>query len=154
VAADWAGKRLSEFVKNGDVDPEFATELLGRMRAECSPPAPQLLGSIGKDHLVGWMVRHGVSASSIQYKRICGEDGSLPYVLEVAFGVNEPDTSCARRIVTGLNWSPVIGGDPDPTLRNAVAEARLDPHDPVMLLVHIARPRFEFADRGKTRVTL
>ena len=56
--------------------------------------------------------------------------------------------------MTGLNWSPVIGGDPDPTLRSGIAEARLDPNDPVTLVVHIARPRFQFADRGKTRVML
>ena len=73
--------------------------------------------------------------------------------MEVAFGINENDEA-GRQMVIGLNWSPVIGGDPDPALRQAVQEARLDPHDPVTLVVHIVRPRFEFMDRGKTRLSL
>jgi DNA topoisomerase VI subunit B len=152
VSGPWSGKYLSEFVTDGDIDREFVRDLLKRMQGESSPPPPLALGPVGKAHLSRWMTAHGVSEKSIQYIRKVGVD-DLPFILEVAFGVNK-DSRSTRRIVTGLNWSPVIGGDPDPTIRNAVAEARLDPHDPVTLLVHISRPRFAFADRGKTRLAL
>jgi len=152
VTAGWSGQRLHDFVIDGDVDPGFVTELLARMQSESTPPPPRLLGAIGQEHLTRWMIAQDVTEASIKYIQKKGVDG-LPYVLEMAFGINEDDES-GRRIVTGLNWSPVIGGDPDPILRSAVAEARLDKHDPVTLVVHIARPRFQFADRGKTRVVL
>ena len=152
VTEGWSRAFLHEFVKNGDVDPDFVRSLMDRMQSRSKPPRPSALGRVGKEHLTAWMVANGVSEESIRYKRSAKVDG-LPYVLEMAFGVNEGNGS-RRRITTGLNWSPVIGGDPDPTLRQAIASARLDPHDPVTLVVHIARPRFEFADRGKTRLVL
>jgi len=31
---------------------------------------------------------------------------------------------------------------------------RIDIHDPVTVVMHIARPRFDFVDRGKTRLEL
>ncbi len=152
VTEGWSGKRLHEFVAGGDVDPKFVMQLLTRMQAASTAPPATALGIIGQDHLTAWMTAQGVAPDSIRYQRKAGIDG-LPFVLEIAFGVNTDDNS-TRCIVTGLNWSPVIGGDPDPTLRSGIAEARLDPNDPVTLVVHIARPRFQFADRGKTRVML
>jgi DNA topoisomerase VI subunit B len=152
VTEGWSGKRLHEFVVDGDVDDAFVAELLARMQSESSAPPAKALGSIGKEHLTAWMASQGVAAESVRYQQKTGIDG-LPFVLEIAFGINNNDES-TRRIVTGLNWSPVIGGDPDPTLRSVISEARLDRHDPVTLVVHIARPRFQFADRGKTRVML
>ena len=152
VTESWAGKRLHEFISGGDIDPGFVAELLTRMKANSTPPPPKALGRIGEDHLKAWILAQGVAENSIHYATKAAIDG-LPYVVEVAFGVNVGDNS-GRRIVAGLNWSPVIGGDPDPTLRSAITEARLDPHDPVTFVVHISRPRFHFTDRGKTRVQL
>ena len=151
VTGAWSGKRLHDFVRGGDVDDNFVAELLAEMQAASSPPAPKLLGLLGQVHLREWMTAQGVAESSIKYRHKAGIDG-LPYVLEVSFGVNEDDNS-TRRIITGLNWSPVIGDAPGATLRSAISESRLDPNDPVTLVVHIARPRFQFADRGKTRVS-
>lgn len=152
VTQGWSGRRLQDFVADGDVDPDFVRELLTRMQAASSPPPAKALGVIGKEHLTAWMVAQGVSPESIRYARKAGNGGS-PFVLEVAFGINEDDDS-TRRILTGLNWSPVIGGDPELELRAAISEARLDRADPITLVVHIARPRFAFADRGKTRLTV
>lgn len=151
VIANWSRSYLRDFVVAGDLDMGFVRNLLERMQTHSAAPKPQMLGVLGKAHMTAWMVRSGVAADSIKYKRLMGVD-HLPYVLEIAFGVNKNDDS-RRRIVTGLNWSPVIGDAPDETLRQAIAAARLDPYDPVTLLVHMARPRFEFADRGKTRIS-
>lgn len=152
VTEGWSGHRLRDFVVDGDVDPAFVRELLRRMQAASAAPPAKALGKIGREHLTAWMLSQGVCGDSIQYIAKSGVDG-LPFVLEMAFGINDDDES-TRRIVTGLNWSPVIGGDPEPTLRAAISEARLDPHDPVTMVVHIVRPRFRFTDRGKTRLTL
>lgn len=152
VTEGWSGMRLHDFVTNDDVDPEFVKTLLHRMRAASKAPSPRLLGAIGKDHLSAWMESQGVSTKSIRYVKKQGIDG-MPFVMEIAFGVNEENGS-GRHILTGLNWSPAIGGDPELTLRRAVAQARLDIDDPVTLVVHIATPRFKFADRGKTTIEL
>lgn len=150
VTREWSRSYLHDCVVNDDIDPKFVAELLARMTAATNAPKPSALGILGKDHLNAWMVRNGVSEESIRYKRSLGVEQGMPYVIELAFGISNDESS--RRIITGLNWSPTIGGDPDPTLRDAVQRVRLDPHDPVTLVVHIARPRFEFADRGKTRL--
>ena len=56
--------------------------------------------------------------------------------------------------IVGLNWSPVIGAIPDATMRGALQQARVDEQDPVIIFIHIARPRMAFSDRGKTRIEL
>lgn len=152
VTEGWSGKRLHDFVAHGDIDAAFVKLLLERMQEASSAPPAKLLGAVGKEHMTAWMVRNGVAAESIKYQQKAAIDG-FPYVLEIAFGVNTDDDSRCR-IVTGLNWSPVIGGHPDPMIRTCIAEARLDSQDPVTLLLHITRPRFQFVDRGKTRVVL
>src|SRR5690606_12175587 len=151
VTGGWSGQRLRDFVADGDIDPAFVRELLQRMQGASTAPSPKALGKIGEEHLTAWRASQNVSPESIKYIAKAGVDG-LPFVLEMAFGINADDSG--RRIITRLNWSPVIGGDPDPVLRSAIADARLDRHDPVTLVVHIARPRFQFADRGKTRIAL
>lgn len=149
-AVGWAGQYLHDFVTGGDIDAAFIEALLERMKAQCKAPKPSVLGIVGEDHLKSWMVANGVAESTIMYKRRLGAD-TLPYVLEVAFGINDDEAS-SRRIAVGLNWSPVIGGATDEVLRSAIASVRIDPHDPVTLVVHAAKARFNFADRGKTRV--
>jgi DNA topoisomerase VI subunit B len=152
VTAGWSGAYLHDFVVDGDVDNDFVTKLLKKMQDTSVAPKPAVLGMVGKDHFIAFMEAHGVSPDSVRYACKKGDDG-LPYILETAFGVYEDDHK-RRSIVAGLNWSPVIGGDPDPTIRRLIQEARLDPHDPVILMIHIARPRFDFMDRGKTRIAL
>jgi hypothetical protein len=52
-----------------------------------------------------------------------------------------------------LNWTPTLGIPLD-ELEELTREMRIDEFDPVVLVVHIARPRFDFIDRGKTRIEL
>lgn len=152
VTAAWSGAHLHDYVTDGDVSKQFVAALLGKMQGACVAPKPVVLGMVGKEHLTAWMEAHGVTPSSVKYICRKGEDEGMPYILETAFGISKNDTK--RRLVNGLNWSPVLSGDPDPTIRQMVQDARIDPHDPVMLMIHIARPRFEFMDRGKTRIAL
>jgi len=154
ITTEYSGVYLQDMVKDDDIDPAFVEKLLADMKAESKPPKPAKLGIIGKEHLMQWMIKNGGAAEkSIKYKRtIATDEDGMPYVIEVAFGVHKKDEKSSRRILrTGMNWTPALG-DPIPTLTRVIQEMRIDSHDPVTLLVHLARPRFEFVDRGKTRV--
>jgi hypothetical protein len=56
-------------------------------------------------------------------------------------------------MAVGVNWSPAIGM-PFEDVYRVLDEARVDAQDPVILCIHLACPRIEFTDRGKTRVAL
>ena len=150
VTGELKGSSLHDLVKDGDLDGTLVEKLLEAMKKTSNPPKPTALGIIGQKHLQEWMVRYaGVSEESFKYAKRLGSDG-LPHILEVAFGIHESE---GRRIVTGLNWSPTLVL-PMEKLDHLLQEMRIDEHDPVTVIVHIARPRFEFVDRGKTRVQL
>ncbi len=151
VTTKYSGVYLQDMVRDDDIDPAFVEKLLVDMKAASKPPKPSALGIIGKQHLTQWMLKHGDAAKeSIKYDRVMGTEAGMPYVIEVAFGVRKQDE--ARRMLrTGMNWTPIMG-DPIPTLTKVIQELRIDRHDPVIVVVHLARPRFEFVDRGKTRV--
>ena len=78
--------------------------------------------------------------------------------MEVAFGYR-PGGVHARRMVTGINWSPSIGSDPFRTLgaesfAALLTQQRASSVEPVVVTVHVATPRVEFLDRGKSSVAL
>jgi len=150
VTGELKGAYLHDLVKNGDLDPALVEKLLEAMKKISNPPKPAALGVIGQDHFKAWMVRYAdVSEKSIRYVKRMSTNG-LPHVLEVAFGVHNKE---GRRIVTGLNWAPTLV-IPMEELSRLLGQMRIDRHDPVTVVVHTARPRFEFVDRGKTRLEI
>lgn len=154
VTEDFYRADLSMFEKDGDIDRESLKILLGKMQAECIAPKPMMLGIIGKDHFTKWILSQGGAEPSITYNIRKGiNDDGMPYVFEFGFAV-KTDSTLRRTQLSGLNWSPCVGDVPDPTLRQAIQEASVNPRDPVIFLVHIAKPRFEFMDRGKTKIEL
>ncbi len=150
VTGDLSGVYLHDLVSNGDIDMIRVEKLLEAMKGLSNPPKPAVLGVIGQDHLKNWMVKYAdISEKSIHYKKQMGIDG-LPHILEVAFGIrNEGE----RRIISGLNWAPTLVL-PSEEISSLLGQMRIDKQDPVTVVVHIARPRFEFVDRGKTRLEL
>lgn len=153
VTETYSRADLSMFEKDGDIDRETLKILLNRMQAECVAPKPTVLGVIGKEHFTKWMLNHGGAEPSITYIKRHGFDNGLPYFLEIGFAV-KTDSTLHRTQITGLNWSPVIGEPPDASIRQAIQDAAIKPSDPVIFLAHIAKPRFEFIDRGKTKIEL
>lgn len=153
VIEDFYRADLSIFEKDGDIDRASLKILLDKMKVECITPKPQMLGIIGKDHFTKWMLSQGGAEPSITYIKKQGFDNGLPYFLEIGFAV-KTDNTLHRTQIVGLNWSPVIGEPPDPALRQAIQDAAIKRSDPVIFLVHIAKPRFEFMDRGKTKIEL
>ena len=142
--------RLSELVINGDIDEARIQHLLLAMQEETIPVKPQQLGIIGKDHIVSSMEKYyGVKAEKVQYKKITGLDNNLPHIIEIAFGIKTAEHEReGRSVVCGLNWSPTLG-IPINEFRQMLGEMRIDVHDPVCIVMHIARPKFNFIDRGK-----
>jgi len=153
VTGDYSREDLSIFDRGGDINRQALEMLLNKMKDECNEPKPGVLGIIGKEHFTNWILNHGGAEPSIKYIKKQGYDNGLPYVLEVGFAVKE-DSNKNRTQITGLNWSPVIGDPPDSSLRQAIQDASIKGTDPVIFLTHISRPRFEFMDRGKTKIEL
>ena len=101
---------------------------------------------------------------AFQYRKVADMDvNGLPVVVEVAFAP-QSDDSADRRLITGVNWSPGIV-NPFRTLGGAgcwwgdgldtLLESQKAGHDePVVVLVHVARPGIQSRDRGKSSVSL
>ncbi len=154
---DWmglSGAYLHDLVVGDDIDPRMAGALLSTMQRESRPVKPQLLGIIGEQHITYHLSGSYNEPESIRYKMIKGTADGLPFVLEVAFGVYTAEYSDNRgdRFV-GLNWSPAIRS-PMGELNRIFSEMRVDSFDPVNVVVHLACPRLEFTDRGKSRLDL
>lgn len=145
---------LRDFVKDKDINLELVKELLEIMKRLSAPPKPAVLGIIGKEHLKNWLIDYeGITAESFNYVKTIGFENGLPHVLEVGFGIHENDENDERSIITGLNWAPCLES-PMEDLDYLLGQMRIDKSDPVSVIVHIARPRFNFVDRGKGRIEL
>jgi len=153
VTAGLSRVRLCDLVEDGALDERVVEGLLQRMQALSKPVKPQALGVIGEEHLRSWMVTHAnVSKESVKYARKFGVDDGLPFMIELAFGVRRGDDK-GRRTIYGLNWAPALG-TPVPELSALMQQMRMDPHDPIIVILHMAKPRFDFVDHGKTRIQL
>jgi hypothetical protein len=117
-----------------------------------APINPRRLGIVGPDHLKGWAVAMKAIPGSFEYRMKAFEHAGLPYVAEVAFA-HAPER-CFRVDVTGLNFSPVIGGRPFGRLDSILADKRVGRSEPVVMFVHLTCPRFDFTDKGKSAVEL
>ena len=152
VTNGFSGIHLRELVEDGDIAMPRVEKLLEAMKGASRPVPPAMLGVIGKEHLTRWMGTFaGVNPESVRYSRRTGEDSGQPFVVEVAFGIRGDDDR--RRLVTGLNWTPALG-EAVPALRTVLSQMRIDPDDPVTVVVHLARPRFAFTGHGKGEVAL
>jgi hypothetical protein len=129
--------------------------LLTAMQALSASVKPAALGVIGKEHLEAMLDAYGCDASSVVYRKVEfeGEYDNLPYVLEVAFGYRDNDDKNGMQLVEGFNFTPAIGGSPF-ELAARLAGAQIEDEDPVTVFAHVACPRLDFVDRGKSRVNL
>jgi len=151
-AAGLAGQTLGDLVTAGDLDTEKLRSLLGYMQENSRAVKPSMLGVIGQPHIGRWMLEQGVADDSIEYRCKMGVFDGLPYVLEMAFGVAR-DENARRRVVTGLNWTPALR-TPFTDLNTVMGECQVHSNDQVIVAVHLACPKLDFTDRGKSRVQL
>jgi hypothetical protein len=130
------------------------------MRKASRPIKPRDLGAIGKEHLAAKFTELGVAPETFDYKRAEFEHQGLPYLAEVAFGYC-PQGKDVRRIVTGINWSVAIGADPfrhlgpaGESLDGILTNQRAGRNEPIVTVLHLACPRIEYLDRGKSSVVV
>ena len=150
------GASLGDLVVDGDVAIGPVTHLLTTMQNASRPVKPAALGTVGRAHLTARLEAAGVEPGSVRYTKTSGVDDDVPFVVEIAFGIHADRTderTHTREVTVGLNWSPALGV-PLAELRSFLGAARVDPWDPVTMIVHIACPRFEWLDRGKSEVAV
>lgn len=151
---------LPEYFGDGDsATNNRIAKLLEAMQRQSHSVKPKDLGVIGNDHLAAQFKAVGADMKTFQYRRAMGEAGGVPDVIETAFGWC-PDRGDKRRIITGLNWSPAIGnpfrslGRYAESLDTILADQRSGRGEPIIFVLHLARPRIEYTDHGKTAVVI
>jgi DNA topoisomerase VI subunit B len=150
---------LPEFFGTGDdVNTAAIAKLLEAMQQHSKAVKAQDLGIIGKEHFASRFEAAGADLRAFRYKRNCGDTDDIPDVIETAFGwCSKGD---CRRIITGVNWSPTIGnpfrslGSYGESLDHILAQQRSGPDEPIIFVLHLARPRIDYTDHGKTAVAL
>ena len=154
--AGLSGAYLHDLVEGNDVALQPITTLLTAMKEASREVRPSGLGVLGQDYLAAHLIhRLDVEPDSFKYRKVEGYTQDLPFVLEVGFGWYRAseETQPIRYTMTGLNWTPTLTSPLD-ALGTLLGEARVDPDDPVVVLVHLACPRLDFMDRGKSRLAL
>jgi hypothetical protein len=149
---------LESLCPEGDFDQAKIAALLAAMQEASKPVKPRLLGMIGMNHLARLMAAVDVEMMTFEYSHTFGvtEDG-VPFVVEFAFGWR-PESK--RRLITGVNWSPAITnpfqrlGPYNNSLDGILSEQRVRYCDPVALVLHVACPRVEYTDRGKSAIVV
>jgi Histidine kinase-, DNA gyrase B-, and HSP90-like ATPase len=149
---------LSALLKGGGFDRGKIGRLLAAMTANSAPVKPVMLGTIGKEHFRKRFAAAGCEMESFEYRRVMQTEDNVPWIIETAFAWC-PEAS-GRRLITGVNWSPGIVnpfrelGEFGTSLDTILTRARADTDDPVILVLHIACPRVEYTDRGKSALVL
>jgi hypothetical protein len=150
---------LSALAGPDEVDAEAAGRLLAAMKKHSKPVKAKRLGVIGKESLRRRFESLGCQAESFKYKPRTGETDGIPWIQETAFGYC-PGRVKSRRLVTGVNWSPGIInpfrelGRFGQSLDGVLEQLRAGRGEPVVLLLHLACPRVEYTDRGKSAVVI
>jgi DNA topoisomerase VI subunit B len=148
---------LTAFIADsGDLDSAKVRGLLRAMQAHSRPVKPQDLGIIGEEHFKQRFTAAGCEMESFAYQKIMENDGQ-PAVMELAFGwCPEGD---GRLLVTGVNWSAAIinpfrqlGGPNGRSLDTILTSQRVAEGEPVIMVAHLAQPRVQYTDRGKSAV--
>lgn len=154
-AAGLSRAYLHDLVADNDVALEPVTTLLAAMQAESRPVKPAALGVLGEAHVRSFLTTNAdVEPESITYSKAVGEADGLPCVLEVACGwYTAAYADCRQRTLVGVNWTPALKM-PFPELSQFLGECRVDSFDPVVVFVHLAIPRVEYTDRGKSSMAM
>ena len=155
ITSEFTASYLHDLISGGDIDCALVAQLHSLMQRHSLEVKPKYLGEIGEEHFKQWILKEGFfEADSFGYAKRRGIDTSgdkaIPYVIEAAFAQRKDLEYPHSCILTGLNWSPSLG-IPTQTIEDTLLEARIDRHDPVITIIHIAKPNLAFLDRGKTR---
>jgi DNA topoisomerase VI subunit B len=153
-AAGMTGARLEDLVVNRALGLERLAPLLRAMQQHSRPIRPAALGLLGTKHLQQQLVAHwDVTPESFRYGRELGTTPTgVPWLVETALGFCK--TNQRRQILCGVNCSPLVDADTFHFVVTKLGAHRIDPHDPVVFVIHVANPRVRFSDRGKSVLAL
>jgi DNA topoisomerase VI subunit B len=152
--------KLADLWDGEQLDISAVEVLLAAMQAESRPVKPLDLGVIGRDHLAHRLAEMGCDMESFDYKKAEGIKAGVPWLAETAFGWLGDGSTAVRRLVTGVNWSPGIVnpfrelGRYGQSLDSVLEQLRAGRTEPVVLVLHMACPRVEYTDRGKSAVVI
>lgn len=162
-ATGFSRTALPDLATSGEIDRKAVTKLLSAMQQYSKPVKPVALGIIGEAHLRSRFENAGCAMETFAYRKTCDVSDSLPWVIEVAFAAFQEALTGGerqRRLVTGVNWSPGIInpfreiGAIGQSLDSLLTEQRAGADEPVMMVLHLACPRVEYLDRGKSSIVI
>jgi DNA topoisomerase VI subunit B len=145
-------------LRDGDgLDHKRTAALLKAMKSQTRPVKPRSLGIIGKTHFEKRLNALGCEMQTFVYRKQLDFADGVPWVMEVAFAWR-PDAD-ARRLVTGVNWSPCIVNPFRElgtlgSLDSVMQEQRAGKDEAVVLALHLVCPRVQYTDRGKSAVVI
>ena len=155
---------LYDFFGRAKANPDNIAKLLASIQKHAREIKPKHLGEIGKEHFFRMMEMAGGDPKTFAYDRKFGHADGVPYVVECAFGVHGDGLTAGnaphRKIITGVNWSPGInnpfkqigsGGD---SMDAILSELKANSSQPVMAVLHLACPRVDYTDRGKSAIVV
>ena len=133
---------------------------------ELQPVKPQDLGVIGEEHFRRRFEAANCDMETFDYGKDLDNSDGLPVVAEFAFAcrggfdakVDPDDADRRRRLITGVNWSPGIVnpfrqlGPCGESLGSLLTAQRAGAYEPVIAVLHVAQPRVQYLDRGKSAV--
>jgi hypothetical protein len=152
--------RLTDLVAGDRLDADLIAMLLASMRRHTRPVPPPRLGLIGENHLRQRLLAMGVLPESFRYEKKLSKPPELPSVLESAFGWLGEGVADKRKICAGANWSAAIKnpfrafGGTGEGLETVLAKLRATREEPVVFVLHLAHPRVEYTDRGKSALVI
>ena len=147
--------RLGDLVNGLHLDQGRVGALLDAMKQHSRPVKSKRLGIIGPHHLRARFDDIGIVPESFQYARHIEKTG-LPCVIETAFGYRADDSMNHRHIYAGANWSMAIDnpfrqfGSTGEGLDTVLAQQRATRDQPIVFAIHVAHPRMQWKDRGKS----
>jgi Topoisomerase VI B subunit, transducer len=147
---------LSSLCRADGIDHGTVEALLAAMTAHSREVKPQMLGIIGKEHMQARFADAGAEMETFSYAKEVNLVDGLPSVVEVAFAWSPAKN--ARRLITGVNWSPGIDnpfrelGQHAESLDAELTRLKAGADEPVVCVIHVASSRVEYRDRGKSSV--
>ena len=161
-SCDMQRVKLSGLIDDdGALNESELKSLLSAMKAATKAVTPKRLGLIGEDHFRECFLQLGAVEESIRYAKKLGveEATGLPYVVEMCFA-NQKDTDATRIILPGVNWSGAIKnpfrslGKTGQSLDSILSDQYASSNKPVIFGAHLAHPRVQYTDRGKSAIAL
>ena len=152
--------KLSELATEEGLKTEAITVLLESMKTHTRIVKAPRLGVIGREHLAVRLEGLGCDPEQIEYSKIDRVDDGIPFVLESAFGWMGDNAPDQRHIFAGANWSPGINnpfrsfGQNGEGLEATLSQQRAGAYEPIVFMLHLAHPRVEYADRGKSAIVI